>query len=196
MDDLWLPPSARSETTQIGDGIEVTPMDSESLDRMLGPDDAIFLPASRFEVAEWDEPDEFGRTTLPAAHVNFERMRQRVIDGTLNLDFAGIAEGITHHSGEVIPFPDGPQLYVRLDDCHIYVATAKAPEGWLDLAWHGFMLVFEPLPDGRSPWFATHPFKRLGLSIGGAPRGGTRAVGRNQPCPCGSGLKFKRCCGR
>ncbi len=21
-------------------------------------------------------------------------------------------------------------------------------------------------------------------------------VGRNQPCPCGSGLKYKRCCGR
>jgi hypothetical protein len=23
-----------------------------------------------------------------------------------------------------------------------------------------------------------------------------RRVGRNEPCPCGSGLKFKRCCGR
>lgn len=23
---------------------------------------------------------------------------------------------------------------------------------------------------------------------------GRRAVGRNQPCPCGSGRKFKRCC--
>jgi uncharacterized protein YecA (UPF0149 family) len=21
-------------------------------------------------------------------------------------------------------------------------------------------------------------------------------VGRNEPCPCGSGLKFKKCCGR
>jgi len=21
------------------------------------------------------------------------------------------------------------------------------------------------------------------------------AVGRNDPCPCGSGLKFKKCCG-
>jgi uncharacterized protein YecA (UPF0149 family) len=24
----------------------------------------------------------------------------------------------------------------------------------------------------------------------------TNRVGRNEPCPCGSGLKFKRCCGR
>lgn len=195
MSDLWLPPSARRNTAQLGDGIEVTPMDGEQLDRMLGPDDAIFLPASQFEFAEWDEPDEFGRTTLPSVHIDFERMLQRVIDGTLSLDFCGIAEGITHKSGEVIPFPDGPQLYVRLDDCHVYITTAKAPDGWLDSAWNGFMLVFAELPDGRRPWLATHPFKKLGLSVGGAPRGGPRP-GRNQPCPCGSGLKLKRCCGR
>lgn len=24
----------------------------------------------------------------------------------------------------------------------------------------------------------------------------TRRLGRNDPCPCGSGLKFKKCCGR
>jgi len=24
----------------------------------------------------------------------------------------------------------------------------------------------------------------------------SRKVGRNDPCPCGSGVKFKRCCGR
>ena len=26
------------------------------------------------------------------------------------------------------------------------------------------------------------------------PRDHTRAVGRNDPCPCGSGRKFKNCC--
>ena len=26
-------------------------------------------------------------------------------------------------------------------------------------------------------------------------RGGVRKIGRNQPCPCGSGKKYKRCCG-
>lgn len=25
--------------------------------------------------------------------------------------------------------------------------------------------------------------------------GGAGKVGRNQPCPCGSGMKFKKCCG-
>jgi preprotein translocase subunit SecA len=23
-----------------------------------------------------------------------------------------------------------------------------------------------------------------------------RTIGRNEPCPCGSGLKYKKCCGR
>lgn len=27
-----------------------------------------------------------------------------------------------------------------------------------------------------------------------APRGGRKAVGRNDPCPCGSGRKYKKCC--
>ena len=30
----------------------------------------------------------------------------------------------------------------------------------------------------------------------GGPGGGLPKVGRNDPCPCGSGLKFKKCCGR
>ena len=33
---------------------------------------------------------------------------------------------------------------------------------------------------------------RGGRAVGPAPR----PVGRNDPCPCGSGKKYKRCCGR
>lgn len=29
----------------------------------------------------------------------------------------------------------------------------------------------------------------------GSPSRSESGVGRNEPCPCGSGLKFKRCCG-
>ena len=28
------------------------------------------------------------------------------------------------------------------------------------------------------------------------PDGTVRKVGRNEPCPCGSGKKYKNCCGR
>jgi SEC-C motif-containing protein len=32
--------------------------------------------------------------------------------------------------------------------------------------------------------------------VGGVPARRGEGPGRNEPCPCGSGLKYKRCCGR
>ena len=37
--------------------------------------------------------------------------------------------------------------------------------------------------------------RRRGARDHGAPRRGGRTTGRNDPCPCGSGKKYKRCCG-
>ena len=42
--------------------------------------------------------------------------------------------------------------------------------------------------------------KQLGISLKGGPQpassGITTKIGRNEPCPCSSGRKFKRCCGQ
>lgn len=44
--------------------------------------------------------------------------------------------------------------------------------------------------------------RTLSASVGGEPlpgktvRRAAESVGRNDPCPCGSGRKFKHCCGR
>jgi SEC-C motif len=38
-------------------------------------------------------------------------------------------------------------------------------------------------------------FRRTALELEGA-RKSSPAIGRNAPCPCGSGKKFKRCCGK
>ena len=35
-----------------------------------------------------------------------------------------------------------------------------------------------------------------GRSVGGGSSEGQQRVGRNDPCPCGSGKKFKKCCAR
>ena len=35
-----------------------------------------------------------------------------------------------------------------------------------------------------------------GDAVKPAPASRAATVGRNDPCPCGSGMKFKRCCGR
>ena len=38
--------------------------------------------------------------------------------------------------------------------------------------------------------------KRGGRPLFFNPDGSVMKVGRNDPCPCGSGKKYKRCCGR
>lgn len=40
-----------------------------------------------------------------------------------------------------------------------------------------------------------HNFKRTSLELEGA-RKSSPEIGRNAPCPCGSGKKFKKCCGK
>lgn len=201
MSEIWLPPSARSATTQLGDGIEVTPMDGESLDRVLGPDDAIFIRGDEWGIHAFEPGEDIhGREAIPWVGIDFERLRQRCLDGTALAEVYGVNEGLGTADGTVIPFPDGPQLYVRLDDCHLYVGpvVGKAPDGWLEAAMaDGFMLSFAPLPDGRCPWLATGPMSFQGrIMLPPVSRGRATQVGRNQPCPCGSELKFKRCCGR
>jgi uncharacterized protein YecA (UPF0149 family) len=37
--------------------------------------------------------------------------------------------------------------------------------------------------------------RRKTAAMGPGPQSG-RAPGRNDPCPCGSGRKYKKCCGR
>lgn len=39
-----------------------------------------------------------------------------------------------------------------------------------------------------------HPGERS-VRGGNVPPGTLAGIGRNEPCPCGSGLKYKRCCG-
>lgn len=52
---------------------------------------------------------------------------------------------------------------------------------------------FSPWPEGDVDYvLATQPASRAAPDI--LPTGLTRPVGRNDPCPCGSGRKFKDCC--
>ena len=38
--------------------------------------------------------------------------------------------------------------------------------------------------------------RELGRPVFFNPDGSVKKVGRNEPCPCGSGKKYKNCCGR
>jgi preprotein translocase subunit SecA len=43
---------------------------------------------------------------------------------------------------------------------------------------------------------SSKPGAAAAVATGGAPGVAQKQVGRNEPCPCGSGLKFKRCHGK
>lgn len=44
-------------------------------------------------------------------------------------------------------------------------------------------------------WLSRRKERASGLKVDHPPSGRSRQVGRNEPCPCGSGKKFKKCCG-
>jgi uncharacterized protein YecA (UPF0149 family) len=49
--------------------------------------------------------------------------------------------------------------------------------------------------DHIEPHFESIKAKVLDIRRQSRPRPAYAAVGRNDPCPCGSGKKYKRCCG-
>jgi hypothetical protein len=48
---------------------------------------------------------------------------------------------------------------------------------------------------GLGPSRSRSPFPPLPSELRVDPLRAPERVGRNQPCPCGSGKKFKKCCG-
>jgi uncharacterized protein len=48
---------------------------------------------------------------------------------------------------------------------------------------------------GAYRYFHERPEDRVGTTFKSEPRRNISKVGRNEPCPCGSGKKYKKCCG-
>jgi hypothetical protein len=48
----------------------------------------------------------------------------------------------------------------------------------------------------RKPRPLSSPFAQGDDLLGSSPEPGRTRAGRNDPCPCGSGKKYKKCCGR
>jgi uncharacterized protein len=83
---------------------------------------------------------------------------------------------------------------------------------WLHICNHGCPLMRDHNPDGRTHYlcpayqqFFAHSEERLRELSKRVPpppqppaeeKTEISRVGRNDPCPCGSGLKYKKCCGR
>ena len=54
----------------------------------------------------------------------------------------------------------------------------------------------EPLHMGAKPHITETDVTGRVFAMGWEPKRSTPKVGRNEPCSCGSGEKYKRCCGK
>jgi preprotein translocase subunit SecA len=81
---------------------------------------------------------------------------------------------------------------------HVTLAPQAAPAA--PQPPRGQMRESGPAKETPTPTQARAAASGQAVRIGGAatattPRAGGRKVGRNEPCPCGSGRKYKKCCG-
>lgn len=184
--DLWLPPSARVLD------LDVVPLAAEDYGAVLGPDSAVFLMPADF--GYMDVTDDRGE--VPCAAVEFKPLREAILNGVAKVEMYGITQGPTVASGEVVPWPDGQlTAYLELAAYSVHVWVGDSPSEWLSRALvDGFAVAVLPAyDDGSIPYIATGPMSFREMVVVRGLRGAK--VGRNEPCPCGSGIKFKRCCG-
>ena len=67
--------------------------------------------------------------------------------------------------------------YLNMLQSQITAIKSSYEEHWIDAAWDGDAWYEEDMPQT--------PYRRT-----------EKKIGRNDPCPCGSGKKYKKCCGR
>lgn len=58
------------------------------------------------------------------------------------------------------------------------------------------VIVVDEIESGPTPPIRNDAVKRTVFPGEKPPFKDRMKVGRNEPCPCGSALKFKKCCGR
>ena len=90
-------------------------------------------------------------------------------------------------------FKERNSLFNAIDLCFGWICFSEeqddfAPDPWLD--------DMEPLPKTFVPDYPTEPYVAPEPYVPPQPYIAPEKVGRNDPCPCGSGRKFKKCCGQ
>jgi hypothetical protein len=114
-----------------------------------------------------------------------EAYRARLVDASI-IALCDVQQAITQSEAQMLAAWDGfPGI--GIDDC---VAELQK--------WHNFR---EPQPQPTPPRRPVAPVAAPARSAPAPPFASkqpsvaTARVGRNEPCPCGSGMKFKKCCG-
>lgn len=129
---------------------------------------------------------------LPASQALIEFFDNHVPDGEEDelLYAEDLVEEIAAHNGNLVSFE---QTVADLDELDLRL-TAQERDEMLPL----LRAMLEDLPYWESNGWSNNALRQ---SQGAAPvffddKGAAMKVGRNDPCPCGSGKKYKKCCGK
>lgn len=144
--------------------------------------------------------DTFWKSYLEKEKNNYEYIlenRQNVIEGTVTelagkfgmdeVSFAGFLDGINTSLTEPLELEGlegGTSINLNIDFEKLYFNMLDAKADWLyNLEqWNGILA-----PERRNQ--ITKEFRISKMAV-------SNKVGRNDPCPCGSGKKYKKCCGK
>ncbi len=109
---------------------------------------------------------------------------------------------------EILFLPDSKRIYegIPIDNIREIITNDPALKKSFEFQEALTKLHAQYSVDGRKSEIPTHELKRIGIDV---PQGymidmdglepsesRQRKIGRNERCPCGSGVKYKKCCGK
>lgn len=158
--------------------------------QIIDPDEMVKEIADR-EAATFCGADSFtwfdsARGRVPAIEISgLEWLEVLIERGTVTCEQYGIGNEIEH-----VPVP--LFAHFRLSATPLYIWIDKASEVWVEAAMDkGFAVLWPQRAGGQRVHIISGKMHRFD-----APTYvDWEKVGRNEPCPCGSGVKFKRCHG-
>lgn len=143
----------------------------------------------------WGRMDLDDGRSVVCAEVEDKALQRMLLDATIEVEAFAVVESAEHP----LIHATCPALSLRLEHYTTFTPLewpdCPAPFDWKLECAHGFAIAVphsDPT-EKRLLYVASPPMTAVpeGFTFGGTPR----KVGRNDRCPCGSGIKFKRCCG-
>jgi hypothetical protein len=205
---IWVPPSARTYSDDVEAVLADSPPEARRLAAELEDMGVSFATAETVGSALHPDaglillPQEWGRVTtedgrkLMAAFVKSEVLERMILDATVEYETAGVVDRMPDNP--MLQALLCPALFFRLRSFSTFTPLEYPgqpyPGDWRQDVLPGFALAItqDDRTDERVLYMATPP---LNPSPGLILPARERTVGRNDRCPCGSGIKFKRCCG-
>jgi len=153
-----------------------------------------------YEEKEQEEYDEFWKIYLEkekGVYENILENKTQVISGKLNevaekyhmepVDFTGFIDGISTSLTEEIELEnldEESQIELKIDFEKLFFNMLEAKAPWLYE-----LTQWEDILSQEKRKEITKEYRRSKIVVN------DNKVGRNEPCPCGSGKKYKKCCG-